>query len=567
MAQFVAGGGADATLERLVNAMALQAFGEDQGMLVSKRAVDGQIASIPGLQGVNGQFDPLLFRQLLAERKLTEVGVRADLSRDLMSRMLTERLLNGGQAPAQLAIPYASLSLEKRNGEIAFVPSTAVPTGPAPTDADLQAFYARNVARYTVPERRTIRYARITPEQVAAKASPTEAEIAQVYKRDAAKYAATQQRSLTQVVVLDRAAADALAAKAKGGGNLVDLARAAGLEASPLTDLDKAALAQRTSPAFADAAFAAPDGAVVGPVRGGLGYTVGRIADIKQVAGRTLAQVRGEIVTALTKQKTADALNAAHDTIDDKLASNATFDELVGDQQLTAQTTPALLATGTNPEQPGTPADPALAPLVQAAFQMQDGDEPQMVATGTDGSFALIALGRITAAAPRPLASIRDQVAKDVTADRARLAARRIAGQILAAVNKGQSLDAAWAASGVKSAGPHALAASREEIEKAQGPSRAPLALMFAMAKGTAKLLEAPGNAGWAIVKLDGITPGDASRDPARIAGIRGAFSQVLGREYLEQFARAARASVGVKINQTVLTKVKADLAGKGAGN
>lgn len=567
LAQFVAGGGFEATLERLINAMALQEFGSGQGMLVSKRAVDGQIASIPGLQGANGQFDPALFRQLLADRKLTEAGVRADIARDLMGRMLTERLLRTGQAPVQLALPYANLSLEKRSGEIAFVPSSAVPAGPAPTDLELQAFHARNLARYTVPERRTIRYALVTPAQVRAKATPTEAEIAQAYKRDSAKYAASEQRSITQVVVLDRAGAQALAAKVTGGQSLTDAARAAGLEASVQKSADKATLAQRTSPALADAVFAAARGALVGPVRGGLGYAVARVDAIEQVAGRTLAQVHEEIAAALTRQKTADALNAAHDAIDDKLAGNATFDELVADQKLAALTTPPLLASGADPDKPAAAPDPALAPLVQAAFQMQEGDEPQMVATGADGGFALIALGRVTAAAPRPLAQIREQVAKDVAADRARLAARRVAGQILAAVNKGQPLGAAWAASGLTSAGPHPLDAGREDVEKAQGPARAPLALMFAMATGTAKLLEAPGGAGWAIVKLNAIIPGDATRDAARIAGFRGGFGQVLGREYLEQFARAARAAVGVKVDQSVAAKVKADLLGSGGGN
>ena len=565
--QFIAGGGLEGTLERTINGLALEQFGEQQGMLISKRAVDGQIASIPALQGPNGEFDPQMFQQLLAQRKLTEASVRADLRRDLMGRLLTQALLRPGQAPEQLALPYASLLLEKRQGEIALIPTAAMPAGPAPTDAELQAFYNRNLPRYTVAERRVIRYARVTPEQVAARATPAEAEIAAAYKQDAGKYSATEKRSVTQVVVLDQAGAQALAAKVKGGQDLAAAAaRAAGLEPSKLTDLNKAALAQRASPALADAVFAAATGAVVGPVRGGLGYTVAKVDAVQQVAGRTLAQAHDEIAAALIKQKAADALNTLHDAIDDKLTDNATFDELVADQKLTAANTGALLANGTDPEKPGTP-DPALAPLVQAAFQMQDGDEPQMVPTGADGSFALVALGRIVPVAPRPLAQVREQVARDVAADRARQAARRIAGQVLAAVNKGQTLQQAWAATGLRAAPPHALAASREDIDRAQGPARAPLALMFAMAKGSAKLLEAPGGAGWAVIKLDGITPGDASRDAQRIAGTRGAFGQVLSREYVEQFARAARASVGVTVNQANVARVKQDLLGGGGGN
>jgi peptidyl-prolyl cis-trans isomerase D len=561
MAQFVGSGGVEGTLERLINGLALQAFGRDQGMVVSKRMIDGEIASIPGLQSLNGQFDPTLFRQLLAERKLTERGVREEVERQLMGQLLTAQFARPVPAPRQLALPYTNLSLERREGEIAFVPGAAVPAGPAPTDAELQTFYQRNRARYLVPERRVVRYARVSADQVRARAAPTETEIAQAYARDRTKYAPSEQRSITQVVVLDRAGADALAAKAKGGQSLTEAARAAGLEASTMVGVDKAALSGRTSAALADAVFGAARGAVVGPVRGGLGFVVARVDAVTQVPGRTLAQARDDIVTALAKQKTADALAELQKAVDDRLADGATFDEVVADQKLSAQTTGALLANGTDPDQPGAP-DPALAPIVQAAFQMDDGDEPQLVPAGQDGAFALVALGRVSPAAPRPLAQARDQVARDFAADRARQAARRVAGQILAAVNRGLTFSQAWAATGLNAAPPRPLKASREDVERAQGPTRAPLALMFAIAPGTARLLEEPNGNGWAVIKLNTIIPGDASRDPARVAALQNVFGQVLSRELLQQFVFAARAQAGVKVNQPAVARTKTELQG-----
>ncbi len=565
MAQFIAGGGLDATLQRLTNAVALEQFGRARGMLVSKRAVDGQIASIPGLQGPSGQFDPNLFRSLLAERHLSEVGVRADLERDTIATQLTGGLQKPTAVPLQLALPYASLSLEKRSGTIGLIPTRAMPAGPAPTAAELQNYYARNLPRYTVPERRVIRYARVTPALVAAQATPTEAEIAQAYAADRAKYAATEKRTISQVVVLDQVGAQAIAAKVKGGATLAAAAGAAGLEASVQKGVDRAAYAGTTSPSVAAAVFGANKGAVVGPVRAPLGFVVAHVDAVEQVAGRSLAQVHGEIATALTKQKTVDLLNKMHDAIDDSLAGNATLDEIVGDRKLQAATTPALLANGIDPDGSGKP-DPALAPLVAAAFQLQDGDEPQMVPTGPDGSFAIVALGRVVHAAPRPLAQVRDGVAKDIAIDRARLAARKVAGQVLAKVDAGVSLVQALSQTGVNVPPPHQLAASREDLDRAQGPGRAPLALMFAMTRGTAKILEAPGNAGWVVIKLDTIVPGNASGKPETVTAIRGAFGQVVGREYLEQFAKAARAAVGVIINQQVVDRVRAELL-KGGSN
>ena len=559
MAQFVAGGGFEAALNRITSGLALEQFGRDQGMTVSKRAIDGQIASFPGLQGPNGQFDPSMFRQLLQDRKLTETGIRTDLSRDMMATLLTSRLVERQPVPQQLALPYASLSLEKRAGTIAFVPTAAMPAGAAPTPAELQTFYARNVARYTIPERRQIRYARVSLDRVKAGATPTETEVAQAYAADRTKYAATERRTITQVVVLDKAGADRLVATVRAGTPLAAAATAAGLASSTRANRTREALTGETSKAVADAVFAAARGALVGPVRGGIGFTVATVDKVEQVAGRSLAQVRDEIVAALTTSKTTAAVNDLRDKVDDALGDSATFDEIVKDRGLTGETSAPLLANGVDPDRPG-PADATLAPLLQAAFQMNEGDEPQLVATGPDGSFALVALGRVIPAAPRPLAAIRDVVARDLAIDRARQAARRVAQQVLAAVNKGQSLQQAFAATGLRAEGPKPIKTSREQIDQVQGPGRAPLALMFSMAPGTAKLLEAPGSGGWAIIKLDTVQPGDASRDLARVAAVRQAFGQVIGREYAEQFARAAQKAVGVKTNAAAVARVRKQL-------
>src|SRR3546814_12695861 len=56
----------------------------------------------------------------------------------------------------QVALPYAALLLEKRQGHVGFVPATAVAAGKAPTDAEIATFYSHETARYTVPERREI---------------------------------------------------------------------------------------------------------------------------------------------------------------------------------------------------------------------------------------------------------------------------------------------------------------------------------------------------------------------------------------------------------------------------
>ncbi len=568
MATFVNQGGLDGTLDRIVSSMALEQFGRAQGMVVSKRAVDGQIASIPALQGPTGKFDENLYRQVLAQRKLTDAQIRSDIVRDTFAQQLTIPSTGATQVSSQLALPYASLLLEKRTGTIGFIPAAVVPAGPAPSDADLATFYKRNIARYTVPERRIVRYAIVSPDRVKAQAVPTDAEIAKTYQQDRARYAATEKRTITQVVVADQAGATALAAKVKAGTSLADAARAAGLEASTQAGVEKAAYAGTASAQVADAVFAAANGAVIGPVRTQLGWTVAKVDKIENVAGRSLDQVRGEIAAGLGIQKAAAALSDVHDKIDDSLSKNATFDEVIADQKLAAVTTHALIANGANPDDAASKPDPAIAPLVAAAFQAADGDGPQLVQLGTDGGFAVVALGRVIPATPRPLAQVRADVLRDVTADRSRQAARKVAADVLARINKGMPIQQSLAQTKLPIPAARPLTASRAQI--AADPRGAPpaLALMFSMAPNTAKTLAAPDDSGWFIIKLDSIASGNAAGNPAAIKAARANIARSVGREYVEQFAKAVRADVGVKTNATSIARVRADLLGQGpAGN
>ncbi|KAK0339430.1 hypothetical protein LTR94_034533, partial [Friedmanniomyces endolithicus] len=133
-----------------------------------------------------------------------------------------------------------------------------MPRGAAPGDAEVKQWYQKNIARYTTPERRVIRYAIVGPQQVAGQTNPTDAEIAQAYAADKATYAAKRQRDVALVTVLDQKAAQALADKVKAGTPIAQAARAAGLEARTIAKVERDALAKQTSAAIADAVFAAP---------------------------------------------------------------------------------------------------------------------------------------------------------------------------------------------------------------------------------------------------------------------------------------------------------------------
>ncbi|MET4897612.1 SurA N-terminal domain-containing protein [Sphingomonadaceae bacterium jetA1] len=569
MAQFIGAGGFEGVLQREVTGLALEQFGKDQGMVVSRRLIDGQIASIPAFRGPNGQFDPALYHQLLAQRKMTDAQVRTDLERTLYAQQLTVPTIGATQLAMQMALPYASLLLEKRNGEVGYIPTRLAAAGPAPSDADIQTFYTRNVQRYTLPERRIVRYALVMPAAIAAKAVPSEAEIAAYYQKNQARYAAAQKRDVTQVIIADQAGATALAARAKGGASLNEAARAAGLEASAQKGVDKATYAAQSSAAVADAVFGAAQGAVVGPVRGTLGFVVAKVDAITQVPGKTLAQARAEIVAELTKEKQAAALGELRNAIEDSLSRNATFDEVIADRKLQAQTTPAVTAQGQAPDAPTFQPSTEQRAMITAAFTAEEGDAPQIVPIGQDGGFAVVGVGQIQRSAPRALAQVRNQVLADLNADRARTAARKLANAVLAKMNKGMPMAQALKETGLPVPPVRPIVASRRDLAAAQNtPAAAPLALLFSMPQGKARTLEAPANKGWYIIRNVRIEPGNATGNTAAIQAARGDIGRLIGREYVSQFAHAVRDTVGVKTDPKAIAKLRSELlAGSGSDN
>lgn len=561
MAQFVAGGGFDATLDKLINDAAIRQYAKTQGMIVSKKAVDAVIASDPGLAGFDGKFSQEKYDSALRQIGKTDAQVRAEVTDQILFRQMMLPTAGAAQIPVQLAMPYSSSLLEKRIGQIGIIPSEAVPAGPAPTDADLSTFYSHNIARYRVPERRIVRYAIVNPASVAAETVPTDAEIAAAFTAQSTKYAAADLRTITQVVVGDQAAATALAAKVKAGTSVDQAAKAAGLEPATFTDTQKAAYTAQSSADIANAAFAGKAGDVIGPVRGPLGFVVLKIAAQHIRPAKSLAEATPELKTSLAALKTTTVLTNKRNTFEDTI-SKTSFDGLVTQQKLTAQRTPALLPTGQDPENPTAKPDPALTAILTAAFAAQAGDDPQTVPLGQDGSFALIQLEKIVPAAPRPLAQIRDAVSHDFVLDRGQRAARQIAATIVANTSKGMSFADAIAATKLKLPPVRPISGPRAALLADPRNVPPPLSLLFSMAPKTTKLLEAPNKAGYFVIHLDTIQLGDATGNAQVISGTRGDISKVIGREYVAAFSKAIQQVVGTTRNAKAIAALRAELLG-----
>ena len=561
---YINGGGFDDVLERLINSFAIADFGTKYGMTAGKRLVDGEIASIPNFQGADGQFSEENFRRAMQQQGINEAQLRNDFTRNLLADQLLTPAGFGVAVPQKLVVPYASLLLESRQGQIATIPSVAFIDQSKPAKAAVAAFYAKNASRYTIPERRTIRYAIFDKSRFAGKIKPTEKEIAGFYNLNKNRYSASETRSLSQVIVPTEAAAKALADKIGGGTSLAQAAQSVGLSAADLGPVTKADFVNSASQAVANAAFAARSGAVAGPAQSALGWHIVMVQDIEQTPGRTLEQARAEIVSELTRTKTDEAMADLTIRLEDEFADGATLGDIAKAEQLKIEATPALLANGQNPNDQNYKPIPEMQRLLPIAFAVEEDSDPQIVEIIPGEKYAAINVTDIVEAAPPPLAQIEQLVTRDYMLSEGSKKAKAVADKIAKAVSGGTSLSKAITDAGVQLPRPEQISSTRADLarQSQQGQVPAPLSLMFSMAQGTAKSLEAPRSQGWFVVVLDKLNRGDASKRDDLLQATKTQFKQVIGNEYTAQFINAMKADIGVKRNEDTLTALRNQLLG-----
>ena len=566
MATFAQQGGIDALVQQLIDGTAIEQWAEKNGIVASKRLVDGEIASIPAFHGLTGKFDEAVYRNMLAQRRIGEAQFRRDMAGDIIRREVLVPVSGSARAPQSLVLPYASLMLESRRGLIGIVPSELIPPGTAPTDADVNAWYSRNLARYTLPERRVIRYALIAADQLKAPPQVSDAEIEAFYKANAAEYGATETRSFSQVVLPDQAAAKALSAKVKNGKSFAEAASEAGFTPADtsLGTRTRAAITELSSPEVAQAAFATPQGGTTEPIKSALGWHILHVDNVKLIAARALSAVRDSIAESLLKQKADEALANMVGDVEDQIADGATFDDVVKARRLQIVTTPPLLPDGTAPEEGSWKARPELQILLKPAFAGSPDDDPTVETIGNGQLHALLKIDRIVPSAPIQLARIKDRVANDLMVDRASARAQSVAKSILAKVNGGIPLAKAIAESEIRLPPPQPAGGRQIDLMQSGRQAPPPLALMFSMKAGETKVLEAPQKRGWFIVHVDGIAKGDANTMPGLIQSTQGEFSRMMADEIQQQFSASLVKNVGVTRNETAIARLRRELSGAG---
>ena len=102
----------------------------------------------------------------------------------------------------------------------------------------------------------------------------------------------------------------------------------------------------------------------------------------------------------------------------------------------------------------------------------------------------------------------------------------------------------------------------REQVQQMGQQTPPPLAMLFALAKGQVKLMGAPRNRGWYVVRVTDVIPGKVEANDPRLPQFEQTVARVAAQEYSQQLRAAMRGEVGVKRNEAAINALKTRLSG-----
>jgi len=289
-----------------------------------------------------------------------------------------------------------------------------------PTDADLEAFFKKNAARYSnaVPEERTISYFAFTPSDVPGGVQqPTQQEIEAYYNAHKSEYSVPEQAKSRHILIQVPQGADAktdAAAKAKAedilkqiqkGGNFADLAKKNSDDPGSKDSGGELGFAQRGHmvPEFDQAIFSQKIGDTK-IVKTQYGYHIVQVEERTAAHSQSLAEVLPTIQATLMRQKSTAAQDAYARALTSEAIKNG-LDKTAAAHHLQVVTTPPVNASGV------IPALPDGSQLISHAFAAKASDPPQSAPTGE--GYAVFQVKSVIGAHAPTFADWKSHVADD----------------------------------------------------------------------------------------------------------------------------------------------------------
>ncbi|MDX9874934.1 MAG: SurA N-terminal domain-containing protein [Spongiibacteraceae bacterium] len=429
------------TLDALITQTILTQYADKVGLGVPDALLDQIIVSTPAFQE-NGRFSADRYRLLLANQGYTPGYFKNEVLRDEILIGQLQRAVMGSDftTPAELA-RVAALAGQQRSFSWLVIPPEQVAADEGVSDAEVEAWYQANQDRFMQEARVRLAYTQLRADDFEVEVS--EADIRAEYEHELSQAAGTRREAAHILITTDerseeeaRQLAEQLRQQLEEGAVFSELAAEFSEDiGSASNGGELGATEGDTFPAEFENALAGLEvGQVSEPVRTDAGWHLIRLLSEDEAEKPSFEERRDEIAARLAAQRAQPQLIARVERLRDLAFNSATIREPAEQLGLEVEESDWLTRNNDHPLL-GRPA------VMAAAFSsdvLEQGHNSDVLELAPDHYLLLRVIDQ-KPAEPLPLTEVKDLIANELAADKARQAARQEAEQIAAAVAAGKA--------------------------------------------------------------------------------------------------------------------------------
>lgn len=328
-------------LAQLINARLIRNEAANMGITVSRAEIRDGIGAIPAFQNQQKQFDPSLYKAVLAQNRLTPSQFEKDYEVNRLIQKVQEFIGEPARATEEQARDMFNWASERIRAEYILVSPQKLVDSVEVTDEDISGYYAGNKEQFKVPATVKIRYLAFTPRELAMYQDVSDDEVKAYYDANTSAFQQDEQVKARHILIkVDEAAGEddvarakkqieKIAAQVKVGKDFAELARknSEGPSAPNGGDLGWFGRGQMVKP-FEDAAFALKKDEVSGPVRTRFGWHLIKVDDVREAGAKPFEDVKETIRSTIAEEKAAGKVTELLDNAVDHVATGKSLEDV-----------------------------------------------------------------------------------------------------------------------------------------------------------------------------------------------------------------------------------------------